>query len=94
MLEPIKPRDYKDQCFAYCCRFAYSMIWFHLFSNQDNQYNRFAQACSLQYTLYTSKSLLSMCRIRCLVIANITRAGLSPSDARGTAHRGAPGKFS
>ena len=50
MLEPIKPRDNKDQCFAYCCRFAYSMIWFHLFSNQDNQYNRFAQACSLQYT--------------------------------------------
>ena len=23
------------------------MIWFHLFSHQDNQYNRFAQACSL-----------------------------------------------
>ena len=49
MLEPRKPRDYKDQFFTLCCRFAYSMIYFHLFSHQDNQYNRFAQACSLQY---------------------------------------------
>ena len=48
MLESRKPRDYKDQ-FCACCQFGYYMIWFHLFSHQDNVYNRFAQACSLQY---------------------------------------------